>query len=140
MQIKKINSILDLLHDAIFISIKDDIQAKSSKLNFLSEDEKSSITITLHGVVSSRCINWKFGNIVLDALVIDKECIVNKKEIIDLIIYAEELSEIQIQNQAYMLILKDIEVGKLVIFELNPSYGAYYVGIAHNITIKTTKI
>jgi len=140
MQVSNINSKLNFLHDAILVSMKDDIKTKSSKLTFLSEDEKLSLNVVLHGIVSSRCTNWKIGNIVLDASVTGINMLVDPNIIIELIIFTEELSKIQIQNQAYLPIMKDIESGKLFIFELNPSYGAYYVGIAQDITIETNRI
>ena len=137
MQIEDINSRLDLVHDAILVSIEDSIRNNTSKLTLISEDEKLLISIVLNGIVSSRCINWKIGNIVLDASVIGMENQFNEKRVFELIVFSEEFSQVQIQNKAYLPILKDIEAGKLFIFELNPSYGAYFVGIAKDIIVET---
>jgi len=140
MPIKNINAILNSLHDATLVSIEDNVRSNSSKLILISEDEKVSTTIYLHGIRGLRCTNWKIGNIVLDASVLDIQNPINKKRVIDLIIYTEELNKIQIQNKKYLPILNAIESSKLFIFELNPSYGAYFVGIVENITFEVKEL
>ena len=140
MLIKNINNILNSLHDATLVSIEDNTRANSSKLKLISEDEKVSITIVLHGIIDLRCTNWKIGNIVLDASILDIKNPINKKRAQELIIYVQELSKIQIENKKYLPILNAIESSKLFIFELNPSYGAYFVGIIKNMTIEIKNI
>jgi len=138
MQIREINSLLFILHDAIFVGLEDNIKTNSSKLTFLLEDEQTTINILLSGINSSRCIDWKFANIVLDASVYSNTN--NIERLIELICHIEELTEIQIQNNVYSNLLNDIVNQNKYIFEINPSYGAYFTAIVQDLQIVKPKV
>ena len=128
-QIDKINKELAELHDSYFVAISDNIGEQITTLSFLTEDKKR-INIYLKSVYNSRCIDWKFGNIVLDA-----EIITDKDRIKELIIFIEDLTDMQIKNKKYIELMKKILNKELYIIEINPSYGAYYLGICKDIKI-----
>jgi hypothetical protein len=130
MQIDMINKQLKMLHDSQLIAIADDLKANTSKLTFVLENEETTISIYLKDVISSRSMNWTFGNIVLDASIV-----MHSQRIIDLLIFADELSDIQVNNKVYIDTLKKIHNSELLVFELNPSYGAYYVSVCKSIEI-----
>jgi len=130
MQIDTINKQLEILHDSQLIAISDDIKTSNSKLTFILENEKTTINIYLKGVISSRSTNWKFGNIVLDASIV-----MHPQRVIDLLIFADELTDMQINNKVYLETLQKIHNNELLLFELNPSYGVYYVSVCKSIEI-----
>ena len=128
-QINKINNELIKLHDSYFVAISDNIGEQITTLSFLTEDKKE-IDIYLRSVYNSRCIDWKFGNIVLDA-----EVITDKNRIKELIIFIEDLTDIQIKDKKYIELMKKVLNKELFIIEINPSYGAYYLSICKDIKI-----
>ena len=131
MPIEVINRELEILHDSRLISINDNLDSNFVVLTFLSEDKKSKISVHIEGLLNSRCDNWKFGNIVLDAEVVDR----HSNRILDILFFIEDYNEIQIDNKKYESILDKINKELLYIFEINPTYGAYYAAIAKNIKI-----
>ena len=136
-QIKNMLDKLKILHDTKFVSIEDDLEFMLTKLTFVSEDNKNIITVLLKDVVSARCTDWLFGNIVLDADILNDA---EDKMIIDNIVFAEYMNEILIQKKAYLPLLEKIKNNELLLFQINPSYGAYYVAIAKNISINMQSI
>ena len=126
-----INTILKKLHDYYFVTIDDNLDKNSSKLTFLSEDKKNKIVIDLINVKNSRCMDWKYGNIILDAEIVNP----SSNRIIDLINFLEDYTEIEIKKQKYLSVLEQIKRNKLYILEINPSYGAYYLALIEDIRI-----
>lgn len=132
---KQINDILEefkILHDARFISIVDDLEQKTTKLTFITEDNKTYIEVILVGVVSSRCVDWLFGNIVLDVDIINDA---NDNMIIDTIVFVEYMNKILKNKKAYLPLFQKIKNNELFLLQINPSYGAYFVSIVENIEI-----
>jgi len=135
MQISEVNKKLQILHDCILIGISDNLESKITKLVFITEKIDKKITIILKSVLNSRCEDWKFGNIVLDASILE-----NKSRYIDILIFVEDLNKLQIEKKQYIDLLKKIEDKQIHIFELNPSYGAYFVCLFKDIEINITDI
>ena len=134
MQTNKNNyNLTSVLHDAILVAIEDDIHKNSSKLSFILSKNKKSFHVHLKDISASRCTDWKFGNVVLDVNRIKSKKDTNR--IIEIINYVEELSEYQISKKAYLPLYEKIENGELFIFEINPSYGAYFVAIAKTMEV-----
>jgi hypothetical protein len=132
IEIDKMNKALRQLHDSRFIAIEDNLQKNSAKLTFLLEDQ-TLVYILLNEIVSLRCTDWKFENVILDMWIINDT--IDNKRLLDLIIYVDELNKFQIENQAYASILEEIKNKTSFLVEINPSYGAYFVAIAKSIQI-----
>jgi hypothetical protein len=133
MQIKKINEELLMLHDSLLVSMEDNTINNIIKLTFLAEDKGEQYILTINDVVTSRCQDWKFGNIVLDAYITDINDInFNINDITKKIIFVNDLTIQQIKLKQYQSILEDIMNEKKFILEINPSYGAYFIAIFTN--------
>ena len=122
-------------HDQKLVSIA--VADNALTIEILTQERKTKIRVG--GLQKLLVTDFKEGNIINVVRVIHTGCSTESMGAVrSLLQYAYEISDTQLQKNTKLScffdkIIKEYEEGSIVIFEIEPSYGAYLVAVGTNI-------